>query len=321
MADAIGVLSKLGIVARTAWSDAYTAVTECIPFVSETLSANFERIQNSSLIGSAGRMPSLQGNQVLTGATNHHLCYEMCFEQVLAAAMGALSGGVVTVVEVPTAGKFFAMEVCERITPDNITHRFWPARPVKFTISGDKGGDVKLTVEWAAKNFALNTATAFPAINVAANTLVKFDQLVFRVADQADAIAAGDVMAIEHFELSFDRAMKLDDYATDATLPRQPLEPVEGGFRTVQLKVRAPRFNATTVAAWRDANTALQADLTFTGSGHAKAFALPELRIVEGGDSQVSGPGPLTVEVTLDAYRSSSGNPMYVGNELRETYS
>jgi hypothetical protein len=319
MADALGFLSKMGYSPLGAWGSAYTASAAIMPFLSETLSSKFDLLENESLQGSGGKLPGDQGVETIAGSTEHHLNYNS-LDVFIAMVIGGSAGGVLTVVDDSslaawTASKFQLLEFDKQVK----RHRFWACKANKFTISGEKDKYCKIAIDWFAKNFD-PVDTAFPTLAQPANVIVNFDDLVFRIGDQGDALASGDVLGLESFELVFDRAYKADDYQSDATAPKQPLEPVGNDWRVCELTIKVPRFNSANLTGWKDLNTALQADLMFTGpSTYTKQIQLPELRIESGFDANIGGPGILTLDGKLKAYRSSSGNPMYVGNEIRIT--
>ena len=315
MADALGFLSKMGISVRTSWTQAYTAPTYIMPFLSETLTSQFNRIPNDTLQGYGGRLPSEQGVEGLGGSTEHHFSYNTSGPRLfLTAVMGLDTAGVITITDTVT-DKYYVIELEKQVK----RWRFWPCACNKMTITGEKDKPCKIVFDWFARNFDA-VDTAFPSLAQPSNTLVMFDDLVFRVADQIDAIAAGDSVGIDSFEIVLDRARKADDYESNATTPKQPLDPVSGGWRVSTLKIKVPRYSTGTFEGWRDANTALQADLTFTGPVVTITIQLPELRVTDGFNQPIGGPAPLTVEGTFEAYRSVTGNPMYVGNEMKVTY-
>ena len=318
MTDATGVFSKMGYVGLATWATAWAAATTGVPFLSEGLTSAFERIQNESLEGMGGKRPSLQGCETINGPTEHHLNYDA--DLFIKHIMGTLTGSVITISEELT-GLLLALEFEKTAA----RHRFWPVKGTGFTISGEKGGNIKITYNWAAKNFE-SAAAASGTNAVAAKVNVEFEQLRFRLADQANAIAAGDELGLESFEINFDRNMKIDDYESSSTSTevKQPLEPLENGFRECGFKIKLARLDSTVAAlfdAWKLGDTELQADFYFDGPGTStKLFEFPNIRLTEGFDAPVGGPGVLTLEGGFEAYRSLAGSDMYVGNEMRLTY-
>jgi hypothetical protein len=303
---------SLGATWQTVWNPAAVPVTAIAPFLTETLTSKFNLLQNESLQGYGGPLPGDQGVETLMGTTEHHLNYNS-MDIFIAAGMGLLTGSVITIAEEVT-DKYYGIEFDKGVK----RYCFGPCKVNKFTISGEKDKYCKATFDWYGRDFSM-IDTTFPTLAQPTNVLVPFDDLVFRLADQLNAIADGDSMGLESFEITFDRVYKADDYESSATTPRQPLEPIAGGWRATELSIKIPRYNANTIAAWKDAYTALQMDMRFTGPAtNYKKIEMPELRISDGFNQNISGPTPLTVEGKFKAYRSVAGNPMYAnGNEMR----
>lgn len=319
MADGAGIIGQMGMRNLASWDAAWAAVNVYVPFISESLTKASERIQDDALEGYGGRNPSLEGNATVQGDTVHPWHYGA--DALITACMGTLAGTIVSVEDLLEDGTNPATWGLEFIKGGAANHRFWPAIMHKFTLAGEAGGLVNLTCSWAARKFEAVAAAAMTKPTYV--NRVKFDQLVFRLGSQAAALVDGDRKRISSFEISFDRQMKLDDYSTipsGGSGPREPMEPKENGFRVCTLKITLPRYDADTILAWREADTALHADMTFTGAGTAeKLIQLPELRITEGFNANVGGPEVITLEGTLEAYRGGSAF-MYTGNEMRLTY-
>ena len=321
MPDGAGIIGQMGMKNLANWDAAWAAVDVFVPFISESLTKASERIQDDSLEGYGGRNPSLQGNATVQGDTVHPWHYGA--DVLLLACMGTLAGTVITVVDILEDGTQPQGWGLEFIKGGAANHRFWPAVMHKFTLSGEHGGLVNLTCSWAARRFGAVAAAAMTKPTYI--NRVKFDQCVFRLGTQAAALASTDRRRINSFEISFDRIMKLDDYTTlphggAAADVRTPLQPAENGFRMTTLKIGLPRYSADTMLAWREADTPLHADMTFTGPGTGTKFVqFPELRITEGFDANVGGPEVITLEGTLEAYRGGTAF-MYTGNEMRVTY-
>lgn len=318
MADAGGFSSKMGIIQLTDWADPYLAPSQLIPFQSEDVSVAYQRIEDDSLVGSASRGPSAQGGATVTGTTNHVLDYNN-FGTLIKCAMGNVAGGVYTITndDLPL---YLLLEFEKTIQ----RHRFFPAKLSGFTISGRANEKVTIAFKWVVRKRTLS-ATAFPAISTpGARNLVLFSHLNFRIADQADAITGsagtGDSLGITSFELEFSRVLKDDDFESGST-PKEIVTPVPSDWRVGSFKFTTARYNSgnSAVVGWKDSDTALQADLTFASGGESFKIELPNLRIKEGFDVPTEGPGQYKLDGALSMHPSQSGNPMYVGEEMRIT--
>jgi len=314
MSDSIGILNQMGISAVAGWDTAFSASTAIIPFEEEGLNEAFERVQQVDLIGSGGKLPSYQGIKVIQGPTKHTLCYDV--QTLIAAVPGNDSAGTISIVDRLGSGSVNAFWI--EIDKGHIRHRFGAAKPMKMTISGEKNNSIKLDLDWYFKD-RVATASAMASLTPPTNRKILFSDLVFRIGDQVDALTSGDDLGIESFEIVLDRAPKADDYVSDASAPELPLEVIENDFRVASLSFKVPRYNSDTIVGWKDADTALQATLTFTSSAGTLTIKLPELRITEGFDANVGGPGALTLEGTLEAYRSlDTSHPMHPATTMNE---
>ncbi len=321
MPDATGILSSMGIKDVAAWNTSYAAVDELIPYKTESLTQAFTRLADDSLLGSAGRAPSDQGVQAVAGQTTHILDYNN-FDTIFETAFGAVAGRVFTF---PSPGDALLKYLWIEIEKTTSRWRMGAAKINKLTISGEKDQHVMLTVDWLCRDIDRNVA-AFPSISTpGARNLVRFEDLQFRIVDIAGGPpSGGDEMRIESFELELDRVLVEDDYASKSTVALEeklPLEPIPNGFRVNSLKFKVPRYSTDAdLLTWKDADTPLQADLTFTRSGETLVLDLPDMRITEGFDPQVSGPERLQNEGTMEVSQPAAGNPLYAGGEVRATF-
>lgn len=306
MADGLGLLSVMGLVPVAAWDTAYTASGMVgVPFVDESLSKNFNRIDLESKLGYGGREPSEQGNIVAAGTINHELDYNNYTKIYEAITGDAATPHLLTDDDLPVHHWIALDKQIEE-------WRFGAGKMTKAVISGEADQIVRLAADWVCRDMALAAVSMSPSISTA--TRVRFNDLLFRIGDQVDALAAGDNLEIQSFEIEIDRALKTDDYVNAQEL----VEPVPGDWRAVSLKIKIPRYADDAFQDWKDADTPLQASLNFTRGGEQVLFEIPELRITEGFDALTTGPEPYVQEGTLVAYRSSNAF-MYTGNELRIT--
>lgn len=317
--DSLGFLSKMAAVSVADWDSSYTASGIAgIPFLSESLSVAYERIQIDSLIGYGGREPSEQGNQMVEGTTEHELDFDN-FELLFEAAFGALGGGVFSIVD--RLDEFLFLE----FEKQTARYRFGAAKCTKFTISGEKGGLIKCTFDWVVKDFDDN-ATAWQAgATIDTSLKARFLDVDFWLADQADALTSGDRFAIDSFEFTFERGLKADDYVATGTAAtaKLPIDAVEGGRHTATLALTMPRKSADTIVAWKQADTALQARVAIAragGGGGSYYLEMAHLVIPDGFDSPIGGDSPLTVEGNFECSRTNNASHPMTHEEIVMVY-
>jgi len=288
----------------------WTTVDELIPFVDETLTREFERIESESKTGSGARDPSDQGREVVKGTTKHQLDYNN-FDSLMEGIYGSVSSRQFDISD-DHLDVYFCVEIEKQVS----RWRFWPGKITKATITGEKNGIIMLELEWIFRE-GTRSATAFPSISPLAQNHVLFQSLTHRIADQADAIAAGDVLGIDSFSIEHDNVLIQDDQ--DSESDQQIIEPIPGGKRNITYGIKKPRYTADTLPDWKDANTALQADLVFSAGGETFTVWLPELRITEGFNAETPGSGAYIQEGKFEV-RKSSNAFMFTGTEIRATF-
>ena len=320
MADAsLGILGRMGIVTGAAtWETvSFPGSATTIPFISETLVSAFNRIEQNSLVGYGGRLPSDQGVEVLTGTTEHIMDYTT-MHVLLTAVLGDDTAGTITIENRHGAGSAKAFWI--EIDKEHTEYVFGPGKPTKLTITGEKDGQIKVSLEWVFFGFQ-SKSSGFTGGAWTPTPRMLFEHGVFRVADQANALAAGDEINPSSFEITFDRGMKTDDFVADATYPKQTLIPIENDFRSAQFKVSIPRYESDAFGTWKAADTPLQGDIVFTLSGNTLTISMPELRISEGFDASIDGPAALKLDGTFELYRcGDAAHPMGTGNEIEIVY-
>lgn len=320
MADAsLGILGRMGIVTGAAtWATGtYPGSATTYPFISESLTDAYNRIEQNSLVGFGGRLPSDQGVEVITGTTEHIMDYTT-MHLFITAVFGDDTAGTITIEDRHGAGSAKAFWI--EIDKEHTEYVFGPGKPTKITITGEKDGQIKIALDWVFFGFQTKTS-GFTGGAWTPTPRMLFEHGVFRVADQANALAAGDEINPESFEITFDRGAKTDDYVADSTNPKQTLIPIENDFRSAQYKITIPRYEDDAFGTWKAADTTLQGDIVFTLSGNTLTISMPELRITEGFDANIEGPAAVKLDGTFELYRCGNGShPMGTGNEIEVVY-
>ena len=136
---------------------------------------------------------------------------------------------------------------------------------------------MEISINLAVQDIA-RSATAFPSISISNHSRLLHQDGIFRIADTANALASGDALGLEMWELVFKRNYKIDDYTNEQ---QTALEPVESGFREVMLNIKLPRYEADTFADYKDNETDLQIRLVVVAQGVSPRVVLEQ---VEGGE-------------------------------------
>lgn len=151
-------------------------------------------------------------------------------------------------------------------------------------------------------------ASSFPALS---NRVFR-SQGTFRINIQgASALAAGDAVAAEEIEFTFERPQDAphifaQDYVT---------EPADSGFPVIQLKVKFPRMLATSadsLEASMRSNPIFKADWTFLGANinstdtYKRLYQFPALELDEFSGADVEGATQVKPEATFTAKLAAS---------------
>jgi len=302
MAVGQGFLSTAGIKAETAWGEAWAAVDKAIPFLTESIVSNYDRNVDNSLVGKAGVRSIVKGVNMVAGDIVTYLDYDLNHSIMLKAAMGGLAGGVYSLTNtLQASGNYFRAEFDKQVS----RYRASGLKVNSMVLTSTAGADsyVNATFSCIGKSL-VRVATAFPSISISAQRNVMHSDLTFRIADKADALAPGDAIGINQWTLTLNNNLQAD--AKDNT-SAYILEPLRNGMREVTLALVVPRYTSDAFQDWKDADTVLQADLTFTDGVNTIKIEIPELKIQEGADANIGGAEMIPLNITMRALRNSSG--------------
>lgn len=319
-----GVVSKLAIAKGSTWGTLPTLSTGArAPFVSSTLQKAIAQIPDEELKGKATQGPSVNGSESVPGQLSWLGDYRQKAHLVMAALfMGA--AGVPTTVETgvylhvfpfqPTTDGLFAGVGVDLAGKD--VYGFKSVKPVRRTIRIAGGGRWEESFEVLGagldKTIASSgwTYTYDPNGNGARRVLAS--QTVCRVNTHAgDALDSGDVVKPREIVVTMARAMEQDFPVGQA----YGEEPILGGWASVTVALTFFGITAELLALFRDnmdAGTALKMDLvathgTLLGATEYRKRALyfPKLIVTEC-PTEIPGPGPVPVRVTMTAHFSDA---------------
>jgi len=313
MSTGLGITAKCGVKTLSLWTDSWSAVDTMIPIDSEGVETTINQIEDMCLEGSAARRESAQGIIELGGGMNGTLDYNN-WDTILTAAFGSASSGVYTFED--NLGDVLGIEFEKNVSRWRISN----AKIQRLSIEGAKGEALKIGFDIIGKTPS-RSATAFPSISLTSRSMVLFSNSsttsYCRIGDQSDALAEGDNQSIESFKFEFNNNLKADDFDN---VSRYALDPLRNGFRDVTFSYKLPRYAADTFQDAKANETRLQAELYFTdGTSYCK-IEIPEFKIYEGANSNVTGPEILTQEIVGTCYRNVNNTPMTaITNEARMT--
>lgn len=299
MPTGIGALIKAGVIAESTWGTVLE-VTELLPLLGgEDLDSFYEHLKSNALTGSAAQRIPAQGMRTTQGKLPIQLRYSASYAFFLHFF------GTDNATPIPDQ-----YELDDSIEGNGLTVAVdkavsvWDAYGVKaskLTFSVDDG-KIIYTADVTAKGMnEVSTATTSGELAALTNTDddVLFSELAFRIGDTANILASPtDDVVIKDFTLSIDRK---HDYVHGSG-SREPLEQLMSDWREAELKFTVSRYTTNQYRTWQNAQTPLQADLTFTGAGsNAIVIDIAEM-VIPRAESNVKDAGPINTEVTCMCY-------------------
>ena len=325
MAKAAGYKSILAVVKEA--SDAYgtaVVVTEMLPFLSEDIKETADRVNDESLIGQAGFNRTFKNQSEYSGPVEFNLDYGS-WDLLIAAALGAAgSPSLVTDLYSNTYTLTSNVDISATLAENKdvvdatgLLHE-WPGVKVdKLTLKGTAGGPITGTLDLIAQNHyttgdgnITNSKANISAATLLSIPVTMFEDMVFSVADNVNALAGGDAICIGNFEFTIDNGLRrlLTNCALD--------EPDREKRRGISLKIGIPSYTSDQFKSWRDANTELQAliQCSRSVSGVTDDY-YNELRLgkIQVSDFQTptAGEGIIAPTVDFNCLRATTDNPTW----------
>jgi len=323
MAIGQGAASRAALGVESTWGTG-VAFTELIPFTSESISKVIQMLETEYLDGSAGRRSLLSSLIEALGDLSGEMVFDeisggiIGIERLLRGSMGASAWD---------ATNSLSQYTLNSTIDDSYTIGFnkqvsaWEVQGAKFktlNLSGEAGGIIKFAVGCIAEDLyrtgdagIINAIAAITGISPSNSpTPIAFDDLVFRIGDQANALASGDQYAINNFSLTLDNKLTDPTYASvdsSHTNSKQTLEPIRNGLREVGFQIQIPRYTSDQFATWQNAHTPLQADFIVTNGGYELNIFIPNLYISNLG-APIAGAEVIALDVEFMAIRNAGAN-------------
>jgi hypothetical protein len=271
-----------------AWGGAAVAAGALngIKVISCPLEANTAIIPTKNITGRATQLKGDTGNKIIQGdILTAELVYEG-HDTLIAPVLGSETATST----VDTTARKHVWKVADsldgiywtlayEIMKDALIDEFNTVKATGFTIRGQQGGRVMLTVRGIGHDFsaasAVNTTTTIDTITTPANSVlgVMFRQLVVRLNDESGgALGASDVRYVSAFEINVDRNLELDftsEFGNRTSEPQppdndDPFTKVTGSLTFSHLDNASPG-GSTGLRATQLAGTSQKIDLTLTG--------------------------------------------------------
>lgn len=301
------------------------AVTELIPFTSESLNKVIAMIESEYLDGSPSRK-NMQ-NSLIT--VQGDLSVEVVYDEIAGDPIGIerLLRGLFGNSERDGSNNLNQYKLANALD-DHYTLCFgkgvsvWELVSAKFgsmELSGNVGEKLMMTVgniiaadiyrtgDGGLTN-SLAAVNALAPTNIPSNVLI--EDAVVRIANLDDALASGDQYCIEGFTLSMNNNLSDPQHATVCSTNSNALtgrEPFRNGFRETDLTIRMPRYETDAFFSFNNADTPLQADIKFSLGSYEFNILLPYIKI-NNPQAPISGPEMIKQEISFTCLRNAGRN-------------
>lgn len=329
-----GIASRCALGVESSFGTA-VAVTELLPFTSESINRAIQQLEAQYLDGLAGRKNLKNSVVSVLGDMECELIWDeeagdpIGIERLLRGALGASARDAATGLNqyktATAVGDSYTICFNKQVSNWEIVS----AKINTLTINGESGGKGMISTELIGYDL-LRTGDGGITNAIAAVTglgpttqpeNVAFDDLVFRIGDQADALAAGDQYKIDNFELVVNNNLIEPQFSTvDSAHTNNllTLEPLRNGQREINLALTLPRYDSDQLFTWLNSATALQADLKFTSGSYQFNILLPNIRMIGDPTAQIGGAELIKPEINLMALNLAGAHAFmkYQDNDL-----
>lgn len=323
MATGQGYASRCGIEIESSWGTA-AAVASVMPFTSEGINRSIAKIEAMYLDGNAGKKALYNSVVSALGDLSGEIPLNYLHTRGLEYLLWAFAGGNGS----DGGGSGYLQYKLSNTVGNSLTLAFnksvscWEISGAKVNtleVSGNAGEAVKFTANMIARNILrtgdagiTNTISGVNALSALGDPdLAMFDDLVFRIGDQANALGSGDQYAISSFSISMNNNLSEPTFPTvtsSRTNSLLTIEPLRNGFREITFNITIPRYESDQFFSWLNADTALQADFKITtASSHILNFLFPNIRITEV-TAPIGGPELNTLSISCTAIRNNGTN-------------
>jgi hypothetical protein len=282
------------------------AVTEAIPFISESFDDELEKHEDEVLRGKAGKGESLEGNRRFPFTLPCKLTYEDV-DLLIAIKMGAAGVPVVN-------GALFdnTYSLAENLAYSLTGAAYkgvsvWEYAGIMIDtmkISGEANKPLNIEFGGVAKALdrasVINTAVILQALDTEdVARKIMFSDLEFKIAPQATALLGETEKGINSFDLNSNNNLQLDGFDNRELLI---LKPERNGNRDVKLNFKIPRYEADTYIDWKNSGARLHAYLKFTYGSYKFDIHIPRLKI-DKATAPIAGPGLIEQNIECTCFR------------------
>lgn len=333
MSNALGIKGIMGLGKETTYGSAVD-VTDRLLMISEGINFDYSDALHDYLHGGAGIPGQERLFEPVSGSFDCYVPYTVKSGAAFVSADLAIALGMGNPDWISGQGsneiKFLDdLNVFGTLAyPKWRTDHTWEiisamVKSFSLTVSLDK--PMVLSVEIAAQDMLIGATTVnqgseLIALPTTVPDLVQLRHFVFRIGDQAGAMAAGDTTGISSFTINVnnnltDHEQTTTDNASSHTEPEHPIQAVRNGFREVTLEVTIPRYGNDTFFDHVANDDNLQAELYATQPTSSEEFDImfPNLKIQDIA-APIGGAEALGQTITFKALKRNANSDIAFGD-------
>lgn len=320
-----GIIARCALGVESSFRTA-VAVSEIIPFSSESINRVINQLMTEYLDGNVGLKGLRPSTIEITGTLEGELVWDeeagdpIGIERILRGSMGGSARDGANALNQYTLANTIdeIYTICFNKQTSN-----WEIVSGKFNtlgLSGEAGEKIMFSTDVIAYNLLrtgdAGITNAIAAVTGLSNTNqptnITFNDLVFRIADQGDAIAAADEYKISSFDFVMNNNLSEPEFSTKENAGHTDnsltLEPVRNGFREIEFSITLPRYESDQFFTWLNNNTPLQADLKFASGSYEFNIYLPNIYVGGEPTAAIGGAELIRHEVPIKLIRNAGTN-------------
>lgn len=332
MPNALGIKTIMGVAKESTYATTPVDATDRVPLLSENIDFQYQNADHDYLYGGAGTPQIERIFEPVAGPMEAYVPYTaksgsqfVSASLLIALAMGTVtwdagqgSNKITFKDDIDTFGTYAWNKFLETGDVMEAISMFINS----FTLSCASDAALKMSLESQGYDLGRQSGTTqnqyseLQALPSDVPNLILLRHFIFRVGDQAGALADGDRIGINSFTITVNNNLteptqSTIDNASSHTDAMHPIQPVRNGFREVTLEVTIPRYSSDTLFDHITAEDDLQADLLATHPSTSEEFDIifPHLKL-EDVNAPIEGPGASQITAKFRALRRNSASDM-----------
>lgn len=296
--SAKGFLSRLAIGTEASFGTA-TTVSQLLPFTSESLSLEKDKLDDPVLTGTSARLLAETVRQRVSGSIETNLTFGGAFDQIFKAALGSQTSDTTALTETFDLTEDITTSLTIAVDKQVSIHEFSGCKINQLTISSD-GSVLTVSVDVLGKSRTINgvnTVTEFDTAN-GYGTRIRHPDIVFKINGVSVNIAS--------FTLTLNNNLTF--------IEENALEPIDierNGKREVSLSFELARYTTDTYLQNFENDTEFSVEISASRGTDSLTITLPKV-VVTNVSQPVGGAEIIKQSIECICLASSTANEMQI---------